>query len=1240
MKQFISTRLIARKLFLHPFLIVDSRCGRMFWLFAVLLGLTNSCGIENERNGAGRGEQSGMVAKPGLRPVHEIVSLLNQQGTEISKAHLNFRTGAAVRSASVLSATAMKLTAMPQVQFGQPAKGELLNQIEMFFGASGAHWTLKRRDIYGPADHKTLTMVWQEDFGGIPVFGAEAALHYRVSGNQPALQSVSGYVLSSAPVIDSSTNATANISGKVLGAYWPLQPVDEAISQVWVDMNRFAFGAPTAEDRQAQESNDGVKTGLVLAQRISFAVNEGNPAVDSQVISDVFIDDKGDVLFELSHIHDQTDVYDYNFRTGRGTHCYGHDGNAEGTLDPDPTVDPINDACREAGEIGREVEVYLADVFDHHGINDATDEADRRSFRMDIEVHNIGQGNAYWNGTRSRYGRNSVNQHIVGHEFGHGVIDYGPDLVYRWQSGALNESFADSFGALIDADDWLVEDATGRAFRSLEDPTLYGDPDATTDSRRYTCSSGDNGGVHTNSGVPNHAFYLMVEGSGEDDPIHPGLGRGEDDDGPQLLYNAYHRLTSTDDFGAYAFALRAACADLFPPADTDIRSAQCDTVEWAILQTHLDYEGSQCDPSDRYEPDNNRDDATQIAIGDDDLQHHNFHDGDDVDWLFLDLSDNECHRYEIRVDNIGVQDLRANISVYVGNNASPLESVGDAISLTFDADPGANGTPQRFNIELTEASDLGGFEYQYTVRVLDRGSCDDTDPAPTPTETPAPAPTETPTPAPTETSTPAPTETPMPTPGETPVPPTPVPPTPVPPTPVPPTPVPPTPVPPTPVPPTPTPMPPVPETLTEDEYERDGTGDNTIYDVSTSGHRALGNFSSNDLSSAVKVSKQHRTLDRPGDIDVISLYTAYSRLPYLDYEITVQKDNFSAVPIESTKVELIKRGTDGVRHLLETVYYRGGNADPITLRYKKYDQDGVFIRISSPGGDTGGYLVKAGVRISDKQVDEADEDKYEYFRDSTSDETTGGVYLKVNDNIQETSRDRNFHSPDDIDSFYLFTDKQDSSRRYEVIVEATGEVGNEVLPALNFVDGYGAYCGGKYCNLKFSVTGKSSLKADITNARRDAFGQNSTYTIVYAERPIDENNETVLSSIPIELDQSMPEVFLNDQDKDWYVVNTQRDKAYSVVIVPGRGSLADAIVDVYNSEGENAEQIGVEREVEVFGDDQKRIIATFTATSDKSYIKILPADRDSRVFWEERQQSYDISVTEGLHVTYLPFVAQ
>jgi bacillolysin len=111
---------------------------------------------------------------------------------------------------------------------------------------------------------------------------------------------------------------------------------------------------------------------------------------------------------------------------------------------------------------------------------------------------------------------------IVAHEIAHGVTDYTSDLIYRNESGALNESFSDIIGTAVEfmfhpsgsgvhrADYLCGEDAVRPAgIRSMANPSAYGHPDHY--SVRFTGST-DNGGVHINSGIPNHVFYLAVEG--------------------------------------------------------------------------------------------------------------------------------------------------------------------------------------------------------------------------------------------------------------------------------------------------------------------------------------------------------------------------------------------------------------------------------------------------------------------------------------------------------------------------------------------------------------------------------------------------------------------------------------------------------------------------------------------------------------------------------------------------------
>src|SRR4029079_13929 len=117
---------------------------------------------------------------------------------------------------------------------------------------------------------------------------------------------------------------------------------------------------------------------------------------------------------------------------------------------------------------------------------------------------------------------------VAAHELTHGVTSSSSNLIYLNESGALNEAFSDIMGTSVEffyqtpgtgrgQADYLIGEDVFRALRagsingirSMQNPALFGDPDHY--SRRFT-GADDNGGVHTNSAIPNQAFYLAIEG--------------------------------------------------------------------------------------------------------------------------------------------------------------------------------------------------------------------------------------------------------------------------------------------------------------------------------------------------------------------------------------------------------------------------------------------------------------------------------------------------------------------------------------------------------------------------------------------------------------------------------------------------------------------------------------------------------------------------------------------------------
>jgi len=200
--------------------------------------------------------------------------------------------------------------------------------------------------------------------------------------------------------------------------------------------------------------------------------------------------------------------------------------------------------------------------------------------------------NAFWDGHAMFFGdgdgqfltRTTAGIDVIGHELTHGVTQYEANLVYSGQSGALNESISDVFGIQVkmmalgqtsESSDWLIgADIVGPqlapALRSMKDPG-HANPhdDQPADMDGYV----PEGDVHTNSGIPNRAFYLVASKLG---------GNAWDAAGP-IWYAALrdNRLNSTATFQEFARLTVANAQQLYghQSGQVDAVSAAWDTVK-------------------------------------------------------------------------------------------------------------------------------------------------------------------------------------------------------------------------------------------------------------------------------------------------------------------------------------------------------------------------------------------------------------------------------------------------------------------------------------------------------------------------------------------------------------------------------------------------------------------------------------------------------------------------------------
>ena len=148
----------------------------------------------------------------------------------------------------------------------------------------------------------------------------------------------------------------------------------------------------------------------------------------------------------------------------------------------------------------------------------------------------VGYENAYWDGTEMTYGDGATRFRpltaldVCGHEIGHAVCEKTANLTYSGESGAMNEGLSDIWGASIEAysvaslgvisggvkakSTWLIGEEIDKqqvALRSMSDPKSLGQPAYYKGTNWYT-GTADNGGVHTNSGVLNHWYYVLAAG--------------------------------------------------------------------------------------------------------------------------------------------------------------------------------------------------------------------------------------------------------------------------------------------------------------------------------------------------------------------------------------------------------------------------------------------------------------------------------------------------------------------------------------------------------------------------------------------------------------------------------------------------------------------------------------------------------------------------------------------------------
>lgn len=225
--------------------------------------------------------------------------------------------------------------------------------------------------------------------------------------------------------------------------------------------------------------------------------------------------------------------------------------------------------------------VNAGKVYDYYKKTFNRNSFDDKGAKLISTVH-VGESwnNAAWNGVQMMYGDGdgktfiplSAGLDVIGHELTHAVTEHTANLVYKNESGALNESLSDIMGVMVEKKSWdlgadiYTPGKPGDALRSLKDPASIPNPlkpgEGYPDhyNKRYT-GTADNGGVHINSSINNKAAYLVSDGGEHYGVKVAGVGREATE---KIYYRALTKyLTANSDFKMMRQAALQSAEDLY-----------------------------------------------------------------------------------------------------------------------------------------------------------------------------------------------------------------------------------------------------------------------------------------------------------------------------------------------------------------------------------------------------------------------------------------------------------------------------------------------------------------------------------------------------------------------------------------------------------------------------------------------------------------------------------------------------
>ncbi len=408
----------------------------------------------------------------------------------------------------------------------------------------------------------------QQQFRGLPVFGVQILVHLK--GTPPAVISVFGATIRT-PEVNTSPSISAASARKTA-----LQGISMELIQ----------------ERQgdAFSSNSPV---LGIFIETPFTGKAGSPLLAYEITAYGYITyidaQNGHILLQYDNLKTER---------SRETYTAGDSSSLPGTLLlTEKTTCTISNSTQTGGGKTSEaddacrVHTFARDIYDYFWTVHGRDSYDGHSASL-ISTVNYASSicpNAGWTGKQMFYCAGfTLSEDAAAHELTHAVADASVGLINLNQPGALSESYADFFAAMVDRSDWLIgEDLPNLggcgAIRSLADPPACGSPDHMQNilNPQMTPCKGTtdaaNGCIHFNSGIPNKAAWLLASGGLFHGVGVRGIGRLKVE---HIYYLTLMRLTPGAQFADAARETQRACIDLI--GQFGINRADCTQVENAF----------------------------------------------------------------------------------------------------------------------------------------------------------------------------------------------------------------------------------------------------------------------------------------------------------------------------------------------------------------------------------------------------------------------------------------------------------------------------------------------------------------------------------------------------------------------------------------------------------------------------------------------------------------------------------